>query len=108
MAKKAKLKTTVWDPAASFTSSEDAAHLLRAAFADGDPQIIADVVGDIARAHGMQRIAEKTGLGRNSLYKSLRSDGNPQFATMVKVMDALGWKLSLDASAPRTKPKRAA
>lgn len=103
-----KLKTTAWDPAASLTSREDAELLLKAAFEDGDPQVIADVVGDVARVYGIQKIAEKTGLGRNSLYKSLRTDGNPQFATIVKVMDALGWKLSIEPPRPRTRRKRAA
>ncbi|WP_231982687.1 addiction module antidote protein [Pseudomonas mucidolens] len=48
---------------------------------------------EIARAQGMTQVARSTGLGRESLYKALSSTGNPEFATIMKVMKALGLKL---------------
>ncbi|BCY19601.1 hypothetical protein hrd7_34500 (plasmid) [Leptolinea sp. HRD-7] len=66
---------------------------LEAVFETDDPELIAAVLGDIARARGMAQIAEKTGLGRTSLYKALSPDGHPEFATVMKVAKALGMKL---------------
>ena len=68
---------------------------------DGDPQLIAVVLGDIARAKGMTAVAREAGLGRESLYKALSSGGNPEFATILKVMRALGLQLH---AAPAAKP----
>ena len=64
-----------------------------AALDEGDPSLIAAVLGDIARAKGMTAIARKAGLGRESLYKALSTEGNPEFATILKVVRALGLKL---------------
>jgi probable addiction module antidote protein len=88
-----KLKTTVWDPAEHFETEEDIAAYLEAAFEEGDPSLIAAALGDIARAKGMAQIAHDAGLGRESLYKALSPDGNPEFATILKVVNALGLKL---------------
>ena len=65
------------------TSQSDATHnnLIRAA------------LNDIARAQGMTQVARDAGLGRESLYKALSSTGNPEFATIMKVMKALGLRL---------------
>ena len=60
---------------------------------DGDPQLVAAALGDIARAKGMSQIARDAGLGRESLYKSLSSSGNPELATVLKVISALGLQL---------------
>ena len=54
-------------------------------------------LGDIARARTMAVVAEETGLGRESLYKSLSANGNPEFATVLKVMSALGLRLQATA-----------
>jgi probable addiction module antidote protein len=56
---------------------------------------VAAALGDIARAKGMSQIAQAAGLGRESLYKALSPDGNPEFATVLKVMRALGLKLKV-------------
>ena len=66
---------------------------LDGAFADGDAGEIADALGVVARARGMSQIAEETGLTRQALYKALSSDGNPEFATVLKVIRALGLRL---------------
>ena len=64
-------------------------HTLRS----GDAVLIRAALNDIARAKGMTQIARDAGLGRESLYKALSSSGNPEFATIMKVMKALGLRL---------------
>jgi probable addiction module antidote protein len=66
---------------------------LDSAFADGDAGEIADALGVVAPARGMSQLAEETGLTRQALYKALSSDGNPEFATVSKVIGALGFRL---------------
>jgi len=85
--------TRPWDPADHLATPEDIAAYLDAAFEDGDPTLIAAALGDVSRAHGMSRIARETGLGRESLYKALSTDGNPGLATVLKVVAALGLRL---------------
>ncbi len=58
---------------------------------------MAAALGDIARVKGMSEIARKTGLGRESLYKALSAEGNPELGTILKVVRSLG--LSLHAAA---------
>ena len=61
---------------------------------DGNPAVIATpAIGNIARAKGMTEVARKAGIGRVSLYKALSPDGNPEFATILKVVKALGLRL---------------
>lgn len=85
--------TTRWDPAEHFETEEDMAAYLEAALEEGDPALIAAALGDIARAKGMTQVARDAGLGRESLYKALSPEGNPEFATIMKVVSALGLKL---------------
>jgi probable addiction module antidote protein len=89
----AKIKTRPWDAAETLRTNEDIADYLEAALEDGDPALIATALGNIARARGMTQLARDTGLGRESLYKALSPTGNPEFATMLKVIRALGLKL---------------
>ncbi len=97
MRKKAKLKTIPWDSAQYLKTDEDIAEYLDAVFEDGDPALIRHALGDVARAKGMARIAKTAGLGRESLYKALSAEGNPEFATVLKVIHALGLKLKVAA-----------
>ena len=92
---KPKIKTMLWDPAAYLTSDKDIALYLEAVFEDGDPNSATAALGDVARAKGMSQIAWTAGLGRESLYKALSTEGNPEFATVLKVMRALGLKLKV-------------
>lgn len=69
---------------------------MHAALEDGDPAVVVLALGNIARARGMTQIARETGLGRESLYKALSPEGNPEFATVFKVVQALGIKLSAE------------
>lgn len=92
-----KTTTTIWDPASHLATSEDIAAYLEAALQECDPQLVAAALGDIARAKGMSKVARDAGLGRESLYKSLSSSGNPELATVLKVISALGLELHVTA-----------
>jgi probable addiction module antidote protein len=89
----AKTKTRPWDVAEHLETTEDMAAYLEAALEEGDASLVAAALGDIARAKGIALIARETGLGRESLYKALSPEGNPEFATVLKVVRALGLRL---------------
>jgi probable addiction module antidote protein len=89
----AKRQTALWDAAEHLETKEDMAAYLEAALEDGDPALVVAALGDIARSKGMMQIARDTGLGRESLYKALSVEGNPEFATVLKVVQALGLRL---------------
>lgn len=84
---------SAWDPAENLRTEEEMATYLEAALEENDPALISAALGDIARAKGMTQIAKQTGLGRESLYKALSPDGNPEFSTILKVIKALGLQL---------------
>lgn len=86
-----------WDAAEHLETEEDMTAYLNAALEEGAPALIVAVLGDIARAKGMTQIARTAGLGRESLYKALSPAGNPEFAIILKVMDALGLRLQVQA-----------
>ena len=99
-----RTKTTPWDPAEHLETEEDMAAYLNVALEEGDLQLILATLGDIARARQMTVVAKNAGIGRESLYKSLSAKGNPEFATVLKVMRALGFKLQASA-APGLSPE---
>ena len=88
------LKLRKWDSAEHLKTDEDMAAYLEACLQDaGDvAAFIAKALGNIARAKGMTQLSKDTGLGRESLYKALSGEGNPSFATILKVTHALGLK----------------
>jgi len=90
-----KTKTTPYDTADYLKNGEDAALYFDACLeeAGDDAAFIAQALGTIARARGMTQLARDTGLAREGLYKALSADGNPSFATILKVTKALGLKL---------------
>ena len=92
-----KTKTSRWDAADFLKTKADVAAYLEAALEDGDAAVFTAALGDVARAKGMTHIARETGLGRESLYKALAPDGNPEFATVLKVLRSLGVKLHATA-----------
>lgn len=96
----AKTKTRPYDAAEYLETPEDMAAYLEAAFEDGEPAVVVKALGAIARARGMSQIARDTGLGRESLYKALSPEGNPEFATVLKVVRALGLKLHAEPEHP--------
>ncbi|MBK8016138.1 MAG: putative addiction module antidote protein [Betaproteobacteria bacterium] len=94
-----KTVTTPWDPADHLKTEEDMAAYLEAALEEGDPALVAAALGDIARAKGMTQVAREAGLGRESLYKALSPNGNPEFATIMKVVSVLGLQLHATTAA---------
>lgn len=89
----ASVTTRPWDPADHLATPDDARAYLNAALETGEPRLVAAALGDIARSEGMSKIAAASGLGRESLYKSLSTEGNPAFSTVLKVLDALDLRL---------------
>ena len=79
-----------WDAAEHLKTERQMAAYLDAALEDGDAEVVAAALGDIARAVGMTTVARATGLGRESLYKALSGDGNPELATVLRVLRAVG------------------
>lgn len=81
---------------------EFASHYLMSAIVDNDLQFLPTALGDIAKAHGMSKLAEGTGINRRTLYKVFDRGSNPSFELVTQIMDHLG--LSLEVK-PKTKPK---
>ena len=94
------VKTKAWDASEHLDSEEAIFAYMNAAFEDGDPTLIAAAVGDVAKARGMTAIAKAAGLSRESLYKALSADGNPEFATIMKVLKVLRIHLSAEPLPP--------
>jgi probable addiction module antidote protein len=78
----------------SEVSEDELAASLNAALAAADPAAVVDALGGLAKIHGMSNVAKETGLARESLYRALSSEGNPEFATVLKVLSSLGLRLS--------------
>jgi len=91
------LQTTPYDSAEYLKTKEDVVAYLEAAFEDGDAAGITLALGIVARSEGMSEVARQAGLSRASLYKALTDGGNPEFATVLKVIQALGLKLTIAA-----------
>ncbi|MGC2618666.1 MAG: addiction module antidote protein [Acidobacteriaceae bacterium] len=88
-------KTKPFDPAAYLDDRESIAAYMTDALESGDPSFIADALGVIARAQGMSEVAREAGVSRESLYRALSADGNPEFATVLRVVRALGLRLAV-------------
>lgn len=97
----AKTQTRPWDSAEHLETEEDMVAYLNVALEDGDLSLIVAALGDIARARRMALVAQESGLGRESLYKSLSSNSNPEFATVLKVVRSLGLRLHVTAASVR-------
>ena len=93
-----KTTTIPWKTEDHLETPEAIANYLEAAFEDGDPELISHALGAVARSKGMTEVARRTGLGRQSLYKALSPEGRPEFATVLKVVRALGLKLTVTAA----------
>lgn len=85
-----------FDPSEYLDSPEVIAAYLSQIIEDGDMEEFYEAIGDVAKARGMTAIANATGLGRESLYKSFAPGGNPKFSTVAKVMAALGFSIHFD------------
>jgi probable addiction module antidote protein len=93
-----KTRTRAWDAADHLESIDDMAAYLEAALDEGHAALFAAALGDVARAKGMSEIARGAGMGRESLYKALSPDGNPELATVLKVLRSLGLRLHATAA----------
>ena len=93
-----KTQTRPWDVTEYLKTEADMIVYLEAALEEGDPSLVVAVLGDIARIKGMAQLARDTGLGRENLYKTLSPEGNPEFATVLKVVKALGLRLHATAA----------
>ena len=87
-----------WDAADYLKSEGEMAAYLQACFEEApeDAALLAAALGDVARARGMVQLSKATGITREGLYKALSKDGNPSFTTVLKVVRALGLKLTLE------------
>jgi probable addiction module antidote protein len=88
-----------FDPVEMIDDAEAVAVFLADAFDTGDADYIQHMLGLIARSRGMAEVAEKAGLGRESLYKALKDGASPRFDTILRVVHALGLKLALVSAA---------
>ena len=77
-------------------SEEMIAAYLNAAIAEGDPDLLTAAISDIAKARGIAKVAETAGLGRESIYKTLSPGSKPRYETIVKLLHALGVRLSVE------------
>jgi probable addiction module antidote protein len=91
------LETTRFDVLDHLKTPADHILYLEAAFEDGDPALIAQALGDVARAVGMTSVAKEAGVTREALYKSLSEAGDPRLSTFFGVIKALGLKVSISA-----------
>lgn len=98
---KATEKFSRYDSADYLTNIEDAAAYLEAALeeAGDDPAFIAHALGVIARSGNVSELARRVGMSREGLYKALSADGNPSFATVMKVTKALGLTIHFESVA---------
>ena len=88
-----KVKVSRFDAAEYLATAEDCAYFLNDALETKDPAQIAQALGVLARAKGMSEVAKKTGLNREGLYKILSDKGNPEIATILRVLQVLGVEL---------------
>jgi probable addiction module antidote protein len=98
------LKLTRFDAADFLETDEDIDYYLRAIAEDNDPVLMASALGDVARARGMSQLSRETGISRMGLTKALSAEGNPSFATITKVLDALGYRIDI---VPKTQQRAA-
>ncbi len=87
-------KTTMFDAADYLDTPEVIAEFLNEAFETNDAAVITKAIGAVARARGMTEVARQAGMSRENLYRSLSGDTHPEFGTIVRVIDALGVRLS--------------
>lgn len=90
------METSKFDIADYLDSNEMIAEYLNAVLEEGDESQVIIAIGNVAKAIGMTKIAEETGLSRPSLYKALSEGAKPQFGTIMKVLRALGGQIQIN------------
>ena len=94
----AKVKVARFDASEYLDDEEVIAEYLTAALEDTNPEVFLVAVANVAKARGIAKVAQDSGLGRESLYKALAPGAKPRYETVRKLMDALGVKLTVTAS----------
>ncbi len=89
------LKLTRFDIVDFLKTEEDILDYLAVVAEDNDPAFFVRSLGHVARARGMSQLARETGISRMGLIKALSAEGNPSFATITKVLDALGYRIDI-------------
>lgn len=84
-----------FDAADYLGNEEMIAEYLTAALEDENPDVFLAAIADVAKARGMSAIAQRSGLGRESLYKALAPGAKPRYDTILKVLHSLGFKLTV-------------
>lgn len=84
--------------ASTLTTPEDMAAYLTAVLEDGDEADFLVALGDVAKITGMSKVAKETGLGRESMYKTLSEAGNPTLETLMLIINALDLRLAVSPS----------
>ncbi len=90
------METSKFDIADYLDSNEMIAEYLNEVLQEGDDSEIITAIGHVAKAIGMTKIAEETGFSRPSLYKALSEGSKPQFATIMKVLKAIGGQIQIN------------
>jgi probable addiction module antidote protein len=85
-----------FDPAEYMDNKEVAVEYLKAALAENDIEFLLRAIGDIARSRSIVQLSQELNLDRKGLYKAFSEKGNPSFITVVKVLDDLGFRLSVE------------
>ena len=100
------LKSARFDAAEVLDTEEAIEEFVAAAFETEDAALIVEALGIVARARNMSKLAEEIGMSRPALYRALSGKGNPEFATITKVMRALGLKLAAAKAQPESRRRR--
>ena len=95
------VKVTEFDASAYLDNEEVIAEYLAASLEDENPDVFLAAIANVAKARGMASVAEKTGLGRESLYKALKPGAKPRYDTVIKVVRSLKLRLSVESEARR-------
>ena len=96
-------KFSAFDAAEYLDNDEAIAAYLNEVIAEDDSDLFLSALSDIARARSMSRVAEDSGLGRESIYKALRPGAKPGFVTISKIMGALGVRVVAQPLKAKTK-----
>ena len=95
-----KVTFAKYDPAEYINNKETAIAFLEGALEENDPDFLLETIGYIARSKSMSQVAKELGIDRAGLYKSLSPEGNPSFKTVFKLLDILGYQLSVRQKVP--------
>jgi probable addiction module antidote protein len=90
------METSKFDISDYLDSNEMIAEYLNSVLEEGNDAEMVTAIGHIAKAIGMTKIAEETGMSRPSLYKALSEGANPQFSTVMKVLKAIGGQIQIN------------